>query len=61
VLIVEATRRLSRLGGVVAHVLGDLQRVMVELVPIIQPSIRAGAYGEMDPRDKPEDDRVCGE
>src|SRR5262245_41818429 len=29
---------------------------MVGLVPTIQPSANAGAMGEMDPRDKPEDD-----
>jgi hypothetical protein len=31
--------------------------VMAGLVPAIQPSACSGARGEMDPRDKPEDDK----
>jgi hypothetical protein len=37
-----------------------LEIVVVGLVPTIQPSSSFGARGEMDPRDKPEDDTTTG-
>ena len=54
-VVPRCARRVPR--GCILH--PSLHAVMVGLVTTIQPSTGFGARGEMDPRDKPEDDR-CG-